>query len=122
MAAILYVAVFPLLFLLLWARGMFDVAQYGAQMRSKRSFAERRQLDSGEDDEWWEMRNWVIQKNQHYKTVNSMNNVFNVGTMLNTTTGMTMEDLRQNMDGQKDVDRAWVLEASLDNDIRAPSG
>lgn len=49
-----------------------------------------------------------------YWTANSSEHEFNVDALLKTTTGMTMEDLRQNMKKLKSTRRQRALGASLD--------
>jgi len=93
----LCLVVYPLLSIVLWLRGFGDVLEYIKEMRNKSEPRERRQVDLGMGEEWIIARLHAIRKNREYATANSSIGVFNVNTLLKTTTGMTMEDLRQDM-------------------------
>lgn len=51
---------------------------------------------------------------RRYRTANSSEDEFNVDALLKTTTGMTMENLRQNMANLRSTRRKRALGASLD--------
>lgn len=94
----LCLVVYPLLSIALWLRGFGDVVEYIREMRDKKLEPwERRQVDLGKGEEWSTARTHAIRKNREYATANFSTGVFNVNTLLKTTTGMTMEDLRQDM-------------------------
>lgn len=71
-------------------------------------------MDLGEEEEWSVARTHAIRRNRRYATANSSENEFNVDALLKTTTGMTMEDLRQKMVNLKSARRRMALTASLD--------
>lgn len=114
LAAVLGVVVFPVLSVVLWVRGLCTVLHYTQQVSRKKTPWERRQVDLGEEEQWSIAREHAILRNRWYWTVNSSENEFNVDALLKTTTGMTMEDLRQNMADLKSARRRRALGASLD--------
>ena len=59
-------------------------------------------------------RTHAIKMNRRLRTANSSHLEFNVNALLKTTTGMTMEDLRQNMATLKSSRRQRALGASID--------
>lgn len=93
----LCLVVYPLLSIVLWLRGFGDVLEYIKEMRNTSDPQKRRRLDLGKGEEWSIARKHAITKNNKYSTANPSTDVFNVNTLLKTTTGMTMEDLRQDM-------------------------
>lgn len=108
----LCLVVYPLLSIVLWLQGFGNVVQYVKQMKSKTEPWERRQIDLGEGKEWSIARTHAIRKNRGFATPNSSIGVFNVNTLLKTTTGMTTEDLRQNMVKRKGATRRRGLMTS----------
>lgn len=114
LAAVLCLVVYPLLSILLWLRGFGNILHYVKQMYKKTTRWERRQVDLGEEEEWSVARTHAIRRNRRYATANSSENEFNVDALLKTTTGMTMEDLRQKMVDLKSARRRMALTASLD--------
>lgn len=114
LATLLCFLVYPALSIILWLRGFGDVLQYAKDVSSKKTPWERRQVDLGEGEEWSIARAQAIMRNQRYRTANSAENEFNVDALLKSTTGMSMEDLRQNMRNLKSKRRQRALGASLD--------
>lgn len=114
LAVVLCFLVYPMLSIVLWLRGLYDVAQYAKKVWSKRTSWERKQVHLGEGEEWSKAREDAIKRNRRFWSENSSENEFNVGALLKTTTGMTMEDLRYNMTHLQSTRRKRALEASLD--------
>lgn len=114
LAAVLCFVVYPLLSIVLWARGLTTVMRYIDQCRSKETAWERRQLDLDEQEEWSLARAHAIMRNRRYSTANSSETEFNVDALLKTTTGMTLEDLGQSVRSFKSTRKKRALGASLD--------
>lgn len=114
LSAVLCFLIYPVLSIVLWARGLFTVLRYIEQSRSKSTPWERRQLDLDEQEEWSLARAHAIVRNRRYSTANSSETEFNVDALLKTTTGMTMEDLGQSMRNFKSTRKQRALAASLD--------
>ena len=74
-----------------------NVWEYSIAISRTEDRWKRRQIDRGEEEEWSVARDHAIKINKRFKAVSSSNNEFNVNALLKTTTGMTMEDLRQKM-------------------------
>lgn len=83
-------------------------------MRSTSYARHSLQEDLGEEEEWSIARAHAITRNRRYRTSNSSENEFNVDALLKTTTGLTMDDLRQKMANLKTARRQRALGASLD--------
>lgn len=113
-ATVLCLVVYPLLSFILWLRGFGNVLEYIEQMRNTKKPWKRRQVDLGEEEEWYKARIHAIRKNKRYATGNSSIGVFNVNTLLKTTTGMTMEDLRQDMVNRQNAGRQRAFIESSD--------
>lgn len=64
LAAVLCLVVYPVLSVVLWLRGLCSVVQYAQQMRSKQTPWERRQVDRGEEEEWFIARGHAIERNR----------------------------------------------------------
>eukprot|EP00903_Cladosiphon_okamuranus_P021895 g20127.t2 len=114
LAAVSCFLVLPLLSASLWLRGLWTVVQYVQQVKTAEGPWGRRQVDLGEDGEWPIARGHAIKRNMLYRTANSSEREFNVDALLKTTTGMSMEDLRQNMKNLKSTRRKRALAESLD--------
>lgn len=110
--------VYPVLSFMLWIRGICGLWLYFKKSLRADSWA-RRQMALGEDgDEWSMARELAVRKNESLSNGKNLADDFNVAALLTTMTGLTMDDLWQDLSRSRTLLRSHELTVAINDALR----